>query len=273
MSASEYDDYRGIAPVPSSMERIIGYNVRTSGGDHVGTIQNLWIDDRSDPLFAGVKTGWIFGKNHVVPIDRAEVNDARRIVRLPFSRDQIQSAPSFDEGADLSDADQQRVFDYYGAERKSQAALPTAEPRRALPQPPPAAVREETMEKPKARTEEERTIRLNEEQLKVGKREVEAGGVRLRKIVRTETVNQPVELKHEEIVIERVPASGEPAAGAVFEGEDIFVPLRREEPVVEKTAHVAEEVRIGKKSDTEHRVVTDQVRREELEVDDQRDRR
>src|SRR4051812_27790295 len=46
-------------------------------------------------------------------------------------------------------------------------------------------------------------IPLYEESLNVGKREVEAGAVRLRKIVRTETVNQPVELRHEEVVIDR----------------------------------------------------------------------
>ena len=44
---------------------------------------------------------------------------------------------------------------------------------------------------------------------KVGKREVEYGGVRLRKVVKTEVVNQPVELTREEIVIERVPAGQE----------------------------------------------------------------
>src|SRR2546423_15287435 len=49
-------------------------------------------------------------------------------------------------------------------------------------------------------------IPLYEESLNVGKREVEAGSVRLRKIVRTETVSQPIELRHEELVIDREPA-------------------------------------------------------------------
>ena len=54
---------------------------------------------------------------------------------------------------------------------------------------------------------EEASVKLTEEQVKVGKREVTAGGVRLRKFIRTETVNQPVELRREELVIERVPAN------------------------------------------------------------------
>ena len=54
-------------------------------------------------------------------------------------------------------------------------------------------------------------IPLYEETVNVGKREVETGAVRLRKVVRTETVNQPVQLRHEEIVIDREPANGAPS--------------------------------------------------------------
>jgi uncharacterized protein (TIGR02271 family) len=110
-------------------------------------------------------------------------------------------------------------------------------------------------------------MKLSEEQLKIGKREVEAGGVRLRKIVRTETVNQPVELKREEIVIERVPASGTATTGAAFENEDVFIPLRREEAVVEKEAHVREEVRVSKKATTEQQNVSGEVRKEDVEIE------
>src|ERR1041385_6686529 len=56
-------------------------------------------------------------------------------------------------------------------------------------------------------------VPLYKESLAVGKREVDAGSVRVKKIVKTETVNQPVELRHEEIVIEREPASGESSQG------------------------------------------------------------
>ena len=121
-------------------------------------------------------------------------------------------------------------------------------------------------------TTENRTIRLKEEELKVGKREVQAGGIRLHKIVRTETVNQPVELKREEIVIERVPAQGQ-ASNESFGEEDIFIPLRREEAVVEKTSRVREEVRVGKKTEVDRRQVTEQVRKEDIQVDRNVDRK
>src|SRR5881394_3288143 len=46
-------------------------------------------------------------------------------------------------------------------------------------------------------------VPLYQETINVGKREVESGSVRLKKVVKTETINQPIELRHEELVIDR----------------------------------------------------------------------
>ena len=73
----------------------------------------------------------------------------------------------------------------------------------------------------------QRDIVLKEEQLKVGKREVSAGEVQIRKTVQSEQVNIPVELKREDVTIERVSA-GDVRAGTVasnFQEETIDVPL------------------------------------------------
>ena len=79
---------------------------------------------------------------------------------------------------------------------------------------------------------------MTEEEVRVGKRTVDAGQVRLRKIVRTEIVNQPVEIRHEDVVIERVSADQVRAGAATsdFKEETIDVPLTREEVVVSKEA-------------------------------------
>src|SRR5262249_8779811 len=104
-------------------------------------------------------------------------------------------------------------------------------------------------EEPKGRAEylteradlEDTHIPLHEEELHVGKREVDGGGVRLRKIVRTEKVQQGVDLRHEEIVIERVPARDMKVSAKAFQNEEFYIPLRYEEAVVEKEAHVRED--------------------------------
>jgi uncharacterized protein (TIGR02271 family) len=239
--------------VSGNYERIIDYDVHDQAGNKIGSVHNFWVDPSGQPAFLGVKTGWIFGKNHVVPVHTAQVNDRQRIVRLPFSEDKIKNAPSFDADSELSERNIEEIYRYYNLQQPqwptqaqgTQAALRTAE----------------------TSGRESGTIKLSEEQLKVGKREVQAGGVRLRKVIRTEIVNRPVELKREEIVIERVPAAGTTAGGAQFQGEDLFIPLRREEAVVEKEARVREEVRISKKATTEQQTVSGEVRREDVEVE------
>ena len=151
---------------------------------------------------------------------------------------------------------QTQVSSYYGISSRDSTAAQT----RAQNAPPASAPARST-------GQESANVELHEEQVKVGKRQVEAGGVRLRKVIRTETVNQPVELQREEIVIERVPASGEAHAGtSEFQQEDIFIPLRREEAIVEKETRVREEVRVSKKAQTERQNISQQVRREDVEV-------
>ena len=241
--------------VAGDHQRLIGYEVQDSADNNIGKVNNLWTDENGQPIFLGVKTGWIFGKNHVVPVGSAEVNAARKLIRLPFTVEQIKNAPAFDEDVDISEYEQDRIFSHYGVARQSLGGGV------------PPSVREERMETSMPTTAEERTVQLKEEQLKVGKRQVEAGGVRLHKIVRTETINQPVELSREEIVIERVPGNQAATPDARFEDEDIFIPLRREEPVVQKEARVREEVRVGKKTEIDRQQVTEQVRKEDLQVD------
>jgi uncharacterized protein (TIGR02271 family) len=90
------------------------------------------------------------------------------------------------------------------------------------------------------------TVPLSEEELAISKREIEAGTARIRKVVRTETVDQPVELRHEEAVVERVTPTTTEVPSDAFQEGTIEVPLKREEAVVEKTARVTGEVRVKK---------------------------
>jgi uncharacterized protein (TIGR02271 family) len=242
--------------------RLIDFDVRDVEDRKVGVVHNLWIDEQGQPVFLGVKTGWLFGKNHVVPVHTAQVNNSQRVIRLPFTEDTIKNAPSHDADAEIADAEVQRIFEYYGV-----SAAPT--PVEATSQKA-AKTSTSTAAAGTSRTAESASVKLHQEELKVGKREVEAGGVRLRKVIRTETINQPVELRREEIVFERV--SGEAARAGEDEGafreEDIYIPLRREEAVVQKQTRVREEVRVGKRADVERESVSDEVRSEDVEIEE-----
>ena len=119
------------------------------------------------------------------------------------------------------------------------------------------ATRESTIEVP-----------LSKEEVKVGKRTVGAGEVKLHKTVTTEQVNVPVELKREDIVVERVPAQEIGTGKEAFQEEVIKVPLSREEPVVEKEVHVTGGVRVRKTEGVDKETIRETVRREEVDVDE-----
>lgn len=111
------------------------------------------------------------------------------------------------------------------------------------------------------------TVPISEEQVNVGKRQVEGGGVRLRKVVRTETVNKPVTLEREDVVVERVSRSDAAVPGDAFREGEVYIPLKEEEAVVEKTSKVVGEVRVKKTHESETENVQETVRKEDVEVD------
>jgi uncharacterized protein (TIGR02271 family) len=111
-------------------------------------------------------------------------------------------------------------------------------------------------------------VPLSAEEVKVGKRTVGAGEVKLHKTVTTEQVNVPVELKREEIVVERVAAHEVEAGKEAFQEEVIKVPLSREEPVVEKEVHVTGGVRVRKTEGIDKETIQETARREDIDVDE-----
>lgn len=242
--------------------RYIGYTVIDKNSEKIGTVESVWLDGGSDPTYLAVRSGWLgMGRMHVVPAQSAQVSARDRSIRVPYLVENIKGAPEFDTAADLQTTDEDRIGGYYGRYGfKREGWLERQQQQRAQ------------LSETGRRVEGEQRVQLKEEQVKVGKREVEYGVVRLRKVVRTEVVNQPVELTREEIVIERVPAGQATQANASgtlnkeFTQEEIYVPLRREEAVVAKEARVTEEVRVGKRKERETKTVSETVRKEDVEI-------
>ncbi len=112
-------------------------------------------------------------------------------------------------------------------------------------------------------------IPVVEEQLQVGKRAVQRGGVRIYRHVTETPVQESVQLKEERVTVERTPVD-EPASAAdieAFKEGTIEVRETVEEPVVAKTARVVEEVNVGKEITERAETVSDTVRRTDVEVE------
>lgn len=115
-----------------------------------------------------------------------------------------------------------------------------------------------------------RAISVIEEDLQVGKREVERGGVRLRSRIVERPVEESLRLREETVTVERTPTN-RPASESDFdtfrEGE-IEVRERAEVPIVNKEARVVEEINLRKDVREREETVRDTVRSTEVEVED-----
>lgn len=122
-------------------------------------------------------------------------------------------------------------------------------------------------------TGDQEVIPVAEEELHVGKRDVNHGRVRVRSYVIETPVEQDVSLREERVHVERRPVdrAATPADEVLFQERNIELEERGEEAVVAKEAHVREELVINKEVENRTETVSDTVRRTEVDVDDDRD--
>ncbi|TCZ64977.1 YsnF/AvaK domain-containing protein [Roseicella aquatilis] len=118
----------------------------------------------------------------------------------------------------------------------------------------------------------EERIPIVEERLRVGKREVGHGRVRIRSYVVETPVQEQVTLHQERVEVERHPVDRPLTAAdeALFQERVIEATETAEEAVVAKEARVVEEVALRKTAEERTETVRDTVRRTEVEVDDDR---
>jgi uncharacterized protein (TIGR02271 family) len=109
-------------------------------------------------------------------------------------------------------------------------------------------------------------IPLAKEELEVGTRRVEAGGVRVDTHVESVPVEQDVQLRDERIDVERRPVDRD-AGNDAFREQHIEMTATTEKPVVQKRARVIEEIALRKDVDQHTETVRDEVREMKADVD------
>jgi len=224
-------------------------------GDRIGKIQNIYTDDQTgQPEWALVNTGLFGTKATFVPLIQASERGGD--VQVPFDKQLVKDAPGIEPDQYLSSAEEQRLYSHYG--------LDYGPDYDAVPEP--------GVESAGVGTDDAMT--RSEEELRVGTAERERGRVRLRKYVVTEEVQRTVPVQREEVRLEREPIT-DANVDAAMAGPDISeeeheVILHEEEPVVEKRTVPKERVRLGKETVTDQEQVTEEVRKERIDVDDER---
>ena len=237
-----------------------GAEVVDASGDKVGKLEEIYLDQETDePEWALVKTGMFGSKSSFVPLEGASPDGD--FVRVAFEKQQITDAPKVDTDQELSPDEEQQLYAHYGrqhADADAQAAGPEGD----------------TVGEDLSGPETDSAMTRSEEELHVGKTRQERGRVRLKKYVVTDEVTHTVPIEREEVRIEREPIT-EANAGAATDGPAISeekheVTLHEEVPVVDKVAVPKERVRLDKETHVDQETVSDEVRQERIDVDDQR---
>jgi len=119
---------------------------------------------------------------------------------------------------------------------------------------------------PAAEAGTERTVDVKEEEVRVRKRPVKKGEVRIRKEVTVEPRTIEVPVTKEEVVVQRRRA-GRRGASSNVGAEEIRIPVSEEQVHVEKRPVVTEEVTVGKRRVTGKRRVSTTARKEKVRVE------
>ena len=111
------------------------------------------------------------------------------------------------------------------------------------------------------------TIKVIEENISVGKREVQTGGVSVRSRIIEKPVHETLRLRREEVFVKRTPVN-RPATEADFAAATgtISVVETAEEAVVAKNAQVVEEIEVGKNVSTRTEEINETVRETEVDI-------
>jgi uncharacterized protein (TIGR02271 family) len=115
-------------------------------------------------------------------------------------------------------------------------------------------------------SENEEIIPVVREELEIGKEEVERGGIRLRSRVVERPVEETVNLREENVNVERNPVD-RPASEADLREDTIEIRERDEVPVVNKEARVVEEISLNKEVTERDETIRDTVRETEVDID------
>jgi uncharacterized protein (TIGR02271 family) len=256
-----------------------------SDGQKIGAIAEIYEDrDTGKPEWATVTTGLFGTKSNFVPLAGAAPEGED--VRAQVTKDQVKDAPSVEADGELSEHEEQRLFEHYGvsyteagsttAKRRPQAAGANGGGEQGgLAREEQQSERSGADREPAGRDvrgpETDEAMTRSEEELRVGTRQREAGRARLRKYVVTEMQTRTVPVQREEVRVEREPITDEnrqrAMAGEEITDEEHEVVLHEEEPVVEKRTVPKERVRLDTDTVTEEREVSEEVRKERIETE------
>ena len=277
-------------------DRFAGYEVYDQAGEKIGKVDDLFVDENDHPEYIGVKMGFLGTSSTLIPVDIATLDGDRGFVEVSRPKSVVKDGPAFDDDREVTPEYEEQVRSYYGLEGTQEASEKQGGygahygdsqgehpgevgPGMMMGDTESGEFRGHGREQEGLRQsgsdledEDELRVQRTEEELRAGTRERDAGALIVRKRVVTERERMEVPTRREEVTVDRVPVESE-ATETEIGDDEVRIPVTEEEVVVEKRPVAKEEVRIRKDVVEDTEVVEEDVRREEVDIDDQSTRR
>jgi uncharacterized protein (TIGR02271 family) len=277
-------------------DRFAGYEVYDQVGEKIGKVDDIFVDESDSPEYIGVKMGFLGTRSTLIPWAAvSSTDDKGRAITVATDKATAKEGPAFDHDKEITPEFEDEVYSYYGLQRTEttedrgsygsyysdeSTEAGTVGPGMTMGDTETGEFREHAAADEGVNQsrgddladEDELRVQRTEEELVAGTREREAGQLKVRKRVRTDREQIEVPTRHEEVTVERVPVEGEASEAEIGEDE-VVLPVTEEEVVVSKRPVLKEEVRIRKDVVEDTEVVEEDVRREEIEVEDETNRR
>jgi len=284
-------------------DQYAGYTVYDNAGSKIGKVDDLFLDENDQPEYIGVKMGFLGTSSTIIPMEMVTTDESAGTITVSSDSDTVKNGPAFNDDREITPEYENEVRSYYGlgaAQTQSTGSYGDYEGSGSTTgagttgsteagtvgsgmtmgdtesgefrEHDPADEGVGQSQGDDLADQDELRVQRSEEELRAGTREREAGSVKVRKRVRTDREQIEVPTRHEEVTVERVPVEGEATEAEIGE-EEVVIPLTEEEVVVEKRPVAKEEVRIRKDVVEDTEVVEEDVRREEIDVEDDTTRR
>ena len=278
-----------------------GYQAYDMHYEKIGKVDDLFVDEDDNPEYVGVKTGFLGTRSALIPIELVRINDKRKLVEVEAEKETVKEGPTFGDDREITLQFERRVLDYYRVESRQASSTEkgaygayysdamgdervdarpgerAARPRERLAENRVGTSSRDDAERHErvreVKDEDELRVQRIEEDLRVSTREREAGGMRVRKRVRTDRERLVVPKQRQEVRVERVPVEESTTPEPEIGEDEIRIPVVEEEVVVERRPVVKEEIRLRKEVVEDEEIVEEDVRKEEVDIDDQTKRR
>ncbi len=262
---------------------LTGATVTGDQGAKLGKVENVYLDNETGRAeWAAVKTGMFGGHVSLVPLAAADYSGGT--LHLPYTKDQVQNAPHYDPGQELSIDDEKELFTHYGVSYEGDTATAQSgqdqqarQGQQGQAQQHGGDSRRDMAGEPGVVGQDssgpttDNAMTRSEEELRAGTQTVQTGTARLRKHVVTEQQTVTVPVSHEEVTLEREPITdanrGAAHSGSEITSEEHEVTLHAEQPVVTTETVAKERVKMGTETVREQQQVSGQVRKEQIDME------